>query len=162
MAPSGTLSPMISQLTNLGALMLKHMPGVHGSLPDTLSTLPLTRFELENVSISGTLPHMSSLFALVLWHTQISGSIDTRNMPSLITLDIFDSLLDKLPAVTQSMRSFAVFHSPSIVGGAVSFGDNVSNLQLNHYGVGNSSISGTLPPVYPSNLLILNIEDNQL
>jgi Leucine-rich repeat (LRR) protein len=161
---SGTLSSSISQLSNLAQLVVDHAPGVHGILPDSLSSMQLTGLQLTNTSISGTLPPIVSLLTLAIVDTPLSGSVDTSLLSSIFTLELVNSRIDTMPAITPSMIVFRVSNLlPTLRGATVFDGSvDVASLRVSQYVVRNCSLTGTLPQVFPPGLQNFDVENNHL
>ncbi|GMY09563.1 probably inactive leucine-rich repeat receptor-like protein kinase IMK2 [Fagus crenata] len=139
---AGTLSPSLSQLTELTQLLL--FPGlVTGLIPTQLAKLTNLRvISLTNNRLNGPIPTslstLTNLHTLDLSYNQLSGSIPPRltELPRLKVLILAsNSLTGELPSVST---------------------------QLLHLDLKRNRFNGKLPPSMPLSLRYLSVSENNL
>ncbi|KAM0025045.1 putative non-specific serine/threonine protein kinase [Helianthus debilis subsp. tardiflorus] len=111
---AGTLSPLVSQLTQLTTIDLSDNK-LSGSIPTSLFSLPnLQTLILQSNSFSGTIPpvisNLKAIETLDISHNLLSGSLpDTSSLLTLTRLDLsFNKFTGSLPKLGRNLLEFAV------------------------------------------------------
>ncbi|KAI3803717.1 hypothetical protein L1987_31878 [Smallanthus sonchifolius] len=111
---SGTLSPLVSQLTELTTIDLSDNK-LSGPIPTSLFSLPnLQTLILRTNSFSGTLPPtistLKSIQTLDISHNSLSGSLpDTSSSLTLTRLDLsFNKLTGPIPKLARNLLELAL------------------------------------------------------
>ncbi|KAI7744396.1 hypothetical protein M8C21_014296 [Ambrosia artemisiifolia] len=146
---SGTLSPLVSQLTQLITLDLSDNK-LSGPIPTSLFSLPnLITLDLRNNLFSGTIPpvisNLKSIETLDISHNSISGSLpDMSNSLTLTRLDLsFNKFTGPIPKVAKNLMELAI-KSNFLSGGVLK--TSFSELtRLEVVEVSNNSLTGTIP-----------------
>jgi|UniRef100_A0A2N9H0T2 serine/threonine protein kinase len=130
---SGTLSPSISNLTNLQIVLLQNN-NISGPIPSELGRLPkLHTLDLSSNNFTGQLPstlsHLKSLHYLRLNNNSLTGAIPTAlaNMTQLSFLDLsYNNLSGPVPRL--HAKTFNIIGNPLIC--ATGIGNNCSGTTL--------------------------------
>lgn len=148
-AYSGTLTPLISQLTQLSTLDLSEN-SFSGPIPSSISSLSkLQSLTLRSNSFSGSLPpsitNLKSLESLDISHNFLSGFLPNalNSLPNLRRLDLsFNKLAGSLPKLPPNLLELALKRNS--LSGSVPKSAFTGLTQLEVVELSENSFSGTL------------------
>ncbi|XP_076942781.1 leucine-rich repeat receptor protein kinase HPCA1-like [Bidens hawaiensis] len=146
---SGTLSPLVSQLTQLVTIDLSDNK-LSGPIPTSLFTLPnLQTLNLRSNSFSGTIPpiisNLKNIETLDISHNSLSGSLpDTSTSLTLTRLDLsFNKLTGSLPKLAPNLIELAI--KSNSISGFLPKPSFTELTQLEVVELSNNSLTGTIP-----------------
>lgn len=148
-AYSGTLTPLISQLTNLTTLDLADN-SFSGAIPSSISSLSdLQTLTLQSNSFSGSLPpaisNLKSLESLDISHNLLSGFLPNtlNSLPNLRRLDLsFNKLAGTIPKLPPNLLELALKHNS--LSGSIPESAFAGLTQLEVIELSENSFSGAL------------------
>ncbi|KAM7470458.1 hypothetical protein LguiA_008641 [Lonicera macranthoides] len=144
---SGTLSPLISGLTQLSDLDLSDN-NFFGPIPPSLSSLPkLNTLTLRSNSFSGSIPNLARLTSLDLSHNSLSGVLSNTlsALTKLKRLDLsFNKFTGPIPKLPPNLLELAI--KGNSLSGSISKSAFNELTQLSVVELSENSLSGTIQP----------------
>ncbi|XP_076886032.1 protein STRUBBELIG-RECEPTOR FAMILY 7-like [Bidens hawaiensis] len=146
---SGTLSPLVSQLTQLVTIDLSDNK-LSGPIPSSLFSLPnLQTLNLRSNSFSGAIPptisNLKNIETLDMSHNSLSGSLpDTSTSLTLTRLDLsFNKLTGPIPKLAPNLIELAI--KSNSISGFLPKTSFTELTQLEVIELSNNSLTGTIP-----------------
>ncbi|XP_071717212.1 uncharacterized protein [Rutidosis leptorrhynchoides] len=164
---TGTLSPLISQLTQLITIDLSDNK-FSGPIPISLFSLPnLQTLNLRSNSFSGSIPpsisNLKSIQTLDISHNSLSGSLpNTLISLPLTRLDLsFNQITGSIPTLPTNLLELAI--KSNSLSGSLSKSSFNQLIQLEVIELSNNSLTGSIPGWFflQQPLQQLNLANNQ-